>query len=995
LEYLSYNNISKFTVFWFKTKDNYLLSETKNKRKLNKAWKILFSIFFAAFISISPTFGLGHAIAQETDTSCGVGDNTNAAFRGTGPAQPSSDSPNFTHPKVVISGPTQSVSQNSVASQTTFWNFSVSLDNGSGLVQGGPLLAGQRMYTFQWLKKSKDGTILTQVSLDDGVTQGMGTNEGDKVQAQAILKINPGKQPATCSPWSAALTATTSTGDGQDPNAGAPDPLMSFISKIIQLILLLVVKIVYEIFALISPMIEILLGIQVHEFRFAGVILTIWVVIRNLMNVFFILALLAIAISTLFRLNSKWNYKDVLVDVAIMALLINFSLTIAQAILGVADTLQAQFLPANAEAIKRLGYELMVRPSLAIVHTPIFSNNAPVATLASSFIYFFLSVAAFMAFCAIAAFLVVRIVALWLLLMTSPVAYAAYVLPGQIRSYSTKWWSNFIKYAFFTPALALFLHICAVVANAQASYVNLAANVPGAAGDGAAGSIYNILSSVLVLACLIAGMRFAQGLGIAGSGLILDYAKKGTKRFSGYNLASSEARNQARNAAGRLNAYKQKKTAGLAGKGFLGRTAFMALNPGIASKERQARREKGIHDAEHLAEAAAKDRVMLGKSGGLIDLKNRHHALAHLNDEDTDYWKDKTADKIMEEVRKIENSSYGQTAGGRAQIRKALLVAFKEGKLKRWMDEETLPNGQKRYQGGYEQAGNLEQFFRDHVGSDPQAHIFMEDNIEKIAEEKKKVGLYHIADALHFHGDQEDKDAKGSLKYRDEQIVLDIKAMSPEDFEKSFDAKGLPRGKGGLKFTGVKKQKNAQGQVVEVPQYEFDEELYEKNASYREILQKIATNPQMQVKKDLVEQLVGMRVDRKTGKPIFKTEAEAQNWERIRESHPDAYIRLYNAAVGKFRPDGKSIARKDIPQEYVIESATETQGPTYIEHGADGPVQNDSIEAAPAGSRVEAFSDKARGGRRSEEARPTPPRSRGPAAGNGEGVEGFETNERT
>ncbi len=63
---------------------------------------------------------------------------------------------------------------------------------------------------------------------------------------------------------------------------------------------------------------------------------------NQLCNIFFILALIIIAMATLFRIDS-YKYRDLLVQLIIAALLINFSLVIAQAVLGLADTVQAQF----------------------------------------------------------------------------------------------------------------------------------------------------------------------------------------------------------------------------------------------------------------------------------------------------------------------------------------------------------------------------------------------------------------------------------------------------------------------------------------------------------------------------------------------------------------------------------------------------------------------------------------------------------------------------
>src|SRR4051812_42198892 len=69
--------------------------------------------------------------------------------------------------------------------------------------------------------------------------------------------------------------------------------------------------------------------------------------------------MLVIGLATLFRIEG-YNYKQLLVKVILAALFVNFSLVIAQAVLGIADTLQNQFLPNSTEALNQLGGSLMV-----------------------------------------------------------------------------------------------------------------------------------------------------------------------------------------------------------------------------------------------------------------------------------------------------------------------------------------------------------------------------------------------------------------------------------------------------------------------------------------------------------------------------------------------------------------------------------------------------------------------------------------------------------
>src|SRR5690606_27524308 len=137
---------------------------------------------------------------------------------------------------------------------------------------------------------------------------------------------------------------------------------------------------------------------------------------------------------------------------------INFSLVFARVILGVANTLQAQFLPESAEVMNSLTAQLIVEPNSNLYNTT-FAGSFP-EIVASIFLMIF-AIGAFFAMVSILAFLVIRTIALWVLLLTSPLAYGLRILPAT-KAYSTKWWSEFLKYAFFTPILGFFLTIAAV-----------------------------------------------------------------------------------------------------------------------------------------------------------------------------------------------------------------------------------------------------------------------------------------------------------------------------------------------------------------------------------------------------------------------------------------------------------------------------------------------------------------------------------------------------
>jgi hypothetical protein len=321
------------------------------------------------------------------------------------------------------------------------------------------------------------------------------------------------------------------------------DGLTHLLNEVVAFVISLIQWIIFGLFAwLISPIIVAVLGIHPYQDTFVAVIYPGWETIRNLCDIFFIVALIIIAMATLFRVES-YKARHLLVQLIIAALLINFSLVIGQAILAVADTAQAQFLPASIASVNLLGKQLMTTNNSYITNFITSQQNANASSVNSSFggfiasiFWLAMSLGSFCVFCAIAAFLVIRIVALWILLMISPVAYAVGVLPSTAH-YRDEWWKNFLKYAFFTPIMAFFLNMAGImVSNATVNtQLQITANNSGVfTTAGFSALVVNLGSNILLIVFLIASLKVAEMAGIYGAEGITKLARQGiTLPFKG------------------------------------------------------------------------------------------------------------------------------------------------------------------------------------------------------------------------------------------------------------------------------------------------------------------------------------------------------------------------------------------------------------------------------------------------------------------------------
>ncbi len=317
----------------------------------------------------------------------------------------------------------------------------------------------------------------------------------------------------------------------QTPTAGGATSCISITSGpicVINYVIAAVVQVFnsivkYVLLRFLGPFIEALVSIRTYTDDFAQVIYSAWQILRNLGNIFFILSIVAIGVATVFRI-SGYAVKDLLVKLIVGAILINFSLTIAQAILGIADTVTNQFLGPNTGAIRAI-----VNP---LVTTNIWANVTANAGDFSSSIQgvfsFWLSFAAFVAFLGVAFLLFFRIIMLWILLMLSPLPYVAMVLPAT-RKMSKTWWSKFIQWAFNAPIVAFMLNLTATITVANSNIIQKLANVQTGNSSEVTTFMFAVAGQAIPIAFLFMTVKAGASVGKGAAGFIDKAIDKGAK----------------------------------------------------------------------------------------------------------------------------------------------------------------------------------------------------------------------------------------------------------------------------------------------------------------------------------------------------------------------------------------------------------------------------------------------------------------------------------
>ena len=501
----------------------------------------------------------------------------------------------------------------------------------------------------------------------------------------------------------------TGTSTGVNPSGAGPieqtvNTILNLLAAIISPLFTIVSSILaFIVTGLVVPLIEALIGIQTYKDSFVAVILPGWIVLRNLSNIFFILVLLVIGLATIFRVQG-YQYKQLLVNLIIAAVLVNFSLVIGQSILGLADTVQTQLLPPpktngvfEFTPVRRLAYVLIAGPSLNNLSKSALNIIKPgtagegVGNLFLPFISLAMALGTTVLFVAIAAMLFIRIIALWILLMLSPLAYVAGVLPNT-KSFQKMWWDKFLKYAFYAVILAFFLNIAAFISSNGSTEVDLSltqsimadlvgkGNNPGFTTQygNISDFVFTIGSNLLVMVFLIIGMKATSSLSLIGSKAIGDFAEKGFKMpfVAGAAGAVGAAKATGRGAASLADLGRDKLSLRLGDKGLFGNKragniAAGLLNFGATKKQfggiladMKTKRKGEVDSMSHDIAASVGGRIPLVRSDQSYKFDENHQTAVR---EARTEFENHDRDKLLEELAKLKGKT-GRDDQTRSQV---------------------------------------------------------------------------------------------------------------------------------------------------------------------------------------------------------------------------------------------------------------------------------------------------------------------------------------
>jgi len=338
------------------------------------------------------------------------------------------------------------------------------------------------------------------------------------------------------------------------------------------------------------------MGDYIHKLSAIGVA---WRILRDIGNIVLIFGFLAIGITTILDVDLYGSVKKMLPMLLIVAVFLNFSLFISEAIIDGGNLFATQFytqinggeLPTSfslsktsdegisSKLMNQLGLQSLYDVNNSQVKTDIFEGTN---TWIVGFLGILLFIVTAFVMFSLAFILIARFVILIFLIILSPIGFAGLAVP-KLSSLAHKWWSKLFEQTITAPVLLLMLYVALAVitdANFLTGFKSTGGGWLGFVNNNNVVGFAGVLLSFLVaMGLLLAVVILAKQLSAFGAG----WATKTASKLSGAALVAGGAGWLGRRTVGMAGNYSAKKLRGTAfGRTFVGRGIAGTLEKRVA-----------------------------------------------------------------------------------------------------------------------------------------------------------------------------------------------------------------------------------------------------------------------------------------------------------------------------------------------------------------------------------------------------------------------------
>lgn len=262
-----------------------------------------------------------------------------------------------------------------------------------------------------------------------------------------------------------------------------------------------------------------------------------WRFIRDFFNLFFILVLLYTAFMLVFQVSK--DFKKALLSIVLAALFINFSYPVSRALIDMTNVpmyfFANQMMASSGEGTDIFG-QAMTASNIKGILIPgsqdggnFQSGSVDISRLLIAIVFLFIFSITLLV---LSIMFVIRLVALVVLVIFSPVGFAASIIPG-LGKFSSDWWKYFWNYAFFGPAAMLMLLVSVRLFSSLGDGSAVFANMKTVASNNVTGVDQTFFSSMALFTIPIIMLWIAMGLAksfsIVGAGMVVDKGQAFTK----------------------------------------------------------------------------------------------------------------------------------------------------------------------------------------------------------------------------------------------------------------------------------------------------------------------------------------------------------------------------------------------------------------------------------------------------------------------------------
>ncbi len=348
-----------------------------------------------------------------------------------------------------------------------------------------------------------------------------------------------------------------------------------------------------------------------------------WTIARDVANLGFVLMMIIVAVATIVRYE-RFSAKSLLPKLIGAAIIVNFSLTIAGIFITFSNSLTNVFLNGkmSGDMVSAIDnafapQKLLLPPENPEPPNPADQGSAAGGVTAAAltsiagliFTTAFTAIAA-LVMIALALMLLIRYVYLSFLLIVAPLVWLFWVFPPLNKLFN-EWWSKFLDWVFFAPAVSFFIYVALT-----------GAQFLGSAQISTGGSVGSVLETtfsqgaqmVVLAGILLGGLIAAKSMGIAGAAGAINIAKSTGKQVRGWagkasaRMATAPLRTQAgRNIVGGMQKFGQNLPSWL--KPIAAPITGQVRLAGNALAEQRAKVEKQIADATKKLPKNLKDKA--------------------------------------------------------------------------------------------------------------------------------------------------------------------------------------------------------------------------------------------------------------------------------------------------------------------------------------------------------------------------------------------------